>query len=127
MTDNKRTNCSSTLGRGSEIHPPLGRNGHALGREPHRQPRSMRSSSSRSVPCPPTKSPTTLSVARSNVSTSLRELQGWRIVRVAPVLGDRRQHFESMKDIWEMFRVIFDERKKREIDPTIRVLHECVE
>jgi DNA-binding transcriptional regulator GbsR (MarR family) len=68
----------------------------------------------------------TLSVARSNVSTSLRELQGWRIVRVAPILGDRRQHFESMKDIWEMFRVILDERKKREIDPTIRVLGECV-
>ena len=67
-----------------------------------------------------------LSVARSNVSTSLRELQGWRIVRVAPILGDRRQHFESMKDIWEMFRVILNERKKREIDPTIRVLGECV-
>jgi DNA-binding transcriptional regulator GbsR (MarR family) len=68
----------------------------------------------------------TLSVARSNVSTSLRELQGWRIVRVAPVLGDRRQHFESMKDLWEMFRVILEERKRREIDPTIAVLRECV-
>ena len=78
-------------------------------------------------PMPADEIATTLSVARSNVSTSLRELQGWRIVRVAPVLGDRRQHFESMKDIWEMFRVILDERKKREIDPTIRVLHECVE
>src|SRR3984885_14602823 len=69
----------------------------------------------------------TLSVARSNVSTSLRELLGWRIVRVAPVLGDRRQHFECMKDIWEMFHIILEERKKREIDPTIRVLHECVD
>jgi DNA-binding transcriptional regulator GbsR (MarR family) len=68
----------------------------------------------------------TLSVARSNVSTSLRELQGWRIVRVAPVFGDRRQHFESMKDLWEMFRVILEERKRREIDPTIAVLRECV-
>src|ERR1700690_2666781 len=48
----------------------------------------------------------TLAVARSNVSTSLRELQGWRIVRGVSVLGDRRQHFESMKDLWEMFRVI---------------------
>jgi DNA-binding transcriptional regulator GbsR (MarR family) len=67
-----------------------------------------------------------LSVARSNVSTSLRELQGWRIVRVAPVLGDRRQHFESMTDPWEMFRVILEERKRREIDPTIAVLRECV-
>src|SRR5271156_1215299 len=68
----------------------------------------------------------TLSVARSNVSTSLRELQGWRIVRGVSVFGDRRQHFESMKDLWEMFRVILDERKRREIDPTIRVLGECV-
>src|SRR5580704_4287870 len=67
-----------------------------------------------------------LSVARSNVSTSLRELQGWRIVRVAPVLGDRRQHFESIKDVWELFRVIVQERKKREVDPTIEVLGECV-
>jgi DNA-binding transcriptional regulator GbsR (MarR family) len=69
---------------------------------------------------------TTLSVARSNVSTSLRELQGWRIVRVAPVLGDRRQHFESVKDVWELFRIILQERKKREVDPTIQVVRECV-
>ncbi|HXW17712.1 MAG TPA: MarR family transcriptional regulator [Candidatus Acidoferrales bacterium] len=68
----------------------------------------------------------TLSVARSNVSTSLRELLGWRIVRVAPVLGDRRQHFESMKDPWEMFRVILEERKKREFDPTIQVIRACL-
>jgi len=69
---------------------------------------------------------TTLSVARSNVSTSLRELQGWRIVKVAPVLGDRRQHFESIKDVWELFRIIIQERKKREVDPTIEVVRECL-
>lgn len=69
----------------------------------------------------------TLSVARSNVSTSLRELQAWRIVRTVPLLGDRRQHFESMKDPWEMFRVILEERKRRELDPTIHVIQECVE
>lgn len=68
----------------------------------------------------------TLRVARSNVSTSLRELLGWRIVRVAPVLGDRRQHFESIKDVWELFRVVIQERKKRELDPTIQVVRECV-
>jgi DNA-binding transcriptional regulator GbsR (MarR family) len=68
----------------------------------------------------------TLHVARSNVSTSLRELQGWRIVRGVSVLGDRRQHFESMKDLWEMFRVIVEERKRREFDPTIEVVRECV-
>jgi DNA-binding transcriptional regulator GbsR (MarR family) len=42
------------------------------------------------------------------------------------VFGDRRQHFESMKDLWEMFRVILEERKKREFDPTIQVVRECV-
>jgi DNA-binding transcriptional regulator GbsR (MarR family) len=68
----------------------------------------------------------TLSVARSNVSTSLRELQGWGIVRLVHVLGDRRDHFESLKDVWETFRIIADERKRREIDPTLRVLQECV-
>ena len=68
----------------------------------------------------------TLSVARSNVSTSLRELQGWGIVRVVHVLGDRRDHFESLKDVWEIFRIVAEERKKREIDPTMRVLAECV-
>lgn len=69
---------------------------------------------------------TTLSVARSNVSTSLRELQGWGIVRVVHALGDRRDHFESLKDVWEIFRVVAEERKRREIDPTLRVLQECV-
>ena len=69
---------------------------------------------------------TTLSVARSNVSTSLRELQGWGIVRVVHVLGDRRDHFESLKDVWEIFRIVSEERKRREIDPTLRVLQECV-
>jgi DNA-binding transcriptional regulator GbsR (MarR family) len=69
----------------------------------------------------------TLAVARSNVSTSLRELQGWRIVRVVHVLGDRRDHFESIKDVWEIFRIVSEERKRREIDPTLRVLAECVQ
>ena len=68
----------------------------------------------------------TLGVARSNVSTSLRELQGWGIVRVAHVLGDRRDHFESRKDVWEMFQVILAERKRREVDPTLAMLRECV-
>src|SRR6266550_5693401 len=68
----------------------------------------------------------TLAVARSNVSNSLRELQGWGIVRVAHVLGDRRDHFESVKDVWEIFQIVAEERKRREIDPTLNVLHDCV-
>src|SRR5258705_11648729 len=69
----------------------------------------------------------TLAVARSNVSTSLKELQGWGIVKLVHVMGDKRDHFESMKDVWEMFRVVLDERKRREIDPTLRLLRECIE
>jgi DNA-binding transcriptional regulator GbsR (MarR family) len=68
----------------------------------------------------------TLNVARSNVSNSLKELQGWGIVKRVHVLGDSRDHFESMKDVWEMFRMVLDERKKREIDPTLRLLSECI-
>src|SRR3954462_7715473 len=68
----------------------------------------------------------TLAVARSNVSNSLRELQSWRIVHIVHLLGDRRDHFECMKDVWEMFRTIIDERKRRETDPTLQLLRECV-
>ena len=68
----------------------------------------------------------TLGVARSNISTSLRELQNWGIVRVVHVIGDRRDHFESLKDVFAMFRVIARERKRREIEPTLRVLRDCV-
>ncbi|MGC1617599.1 MAG: MarR family transcriptional regulator [Candidatus Acidiferrum sp.] len=78
------------------------------------------------VPVPADEISTTLAVARSNVSTCLRELQGWGIVRVVHVLGDRRDHFESLKDVWEIFRIVSEERKRREIDPTLRVLAECV-
>lgn len=67
-----------------------------------------------------------LEVARSNVSTSLRELQNWGIVKVIHVKGDRRDHFESIKDVFEMFRIIMSERKRREIDPTISILKNCV-
>jgi len=69
---------------------------------------------------------TTLSVARSNVSNSLRELQGWGIVRVVHVLGDRRDHFESLKDVWQMYEIIIAERKRREIDPTVEMLRSCL-
>jgi DNA-binding transcriptional regulator GbsR (MarR family) len=68
----------------------------------------------------------TLAVARSNVSTSLRELQAWGLVRVVHVLGDRRDYFEALKDVWEMFQLILDGRKRREVDPTLSVLRECV-
>ena len=66
----------------------------------------------------------TLGVARSNVSTSLKELQNWKLVRTAHVLGDRRDYFETSADVWELFRIIVRERKQREFDPTIAMLRE---
>ena len=68
----------------------------------------------------------TLQVARSNVSSSLKELDSWGILERSPVLGDRRDHFTTTTDVWTMFRVILDERKRREIDPTLELLRECV-
>ncbi len=68
----------------------------------------------------------TLFVARSNVSTSLKVLQTWNLVSVVHVLGDRRDHFKSMKDVWELSKVVLEERKQREIDPTLSVLRECL-
>ncbi|MYN10241.1 GbsR/MarR family transcriptional regulator [Pseudoduganella aquatica] len=67
----------------------------------------------------------TLNVARSNVSNSLKELQSWGLIRVSHVMGDRRDHFLALQDVWEIFRVIIEERKRREIDPTLTVLREC--
>jgi DNA-binding transcriptional regulator GbsR (MarR family) len=69
----------------------------------------------------------TLEVARSNVSNSLRELQGWGIVKLAHQLGDRRDHFESMEDVWGMFEIIVAERKRREVDPTLAMLRGCLD
>jgi len=70
---------------------------------------------------------TTLAVARSNVSTTLKELQNWGLTKNVHVLGDRRDHYETQKDVWALFQVILRERKRREIDPTVALLHEVVE
>lgn len=69
----------------------------------------------------------TLGVARSNVSTSLKELQGWNLVRVVHVRGDRRDHFETSTDVWELFKLIVAGRRQREIEPTVATLKECLE
>ncbi len=68
----------------------------------------------------------TLGVARSNVSTSLKELQAWNLVRVVHVRGDRRDHFETSTDVWELFKLIVAGRRQREIDPTMQALKDCL-
>ena len=68
----------------------------------------------------------TLLVARSNVSNSLKELQNWNLVRVVHMMGDRRDHFETSGDVWDLFRSVVRERKAREFDPTMVVLAELL-
>ena len=68
-----------------------------------------------------------LQVARSNVSTSLRELLNWKLVRVVHLMGDRRDFYETAQDPWELMRVIVRERKVREFDPTVAMLRESTE
>ena len=63
-----------------------------------------------------------LDLARSNVSTSLKELLNWRLIFRSQILGDRRNHFEAVKDNWEIVMRISEGRKKREIDPTLHML-----
>ena len=69
---------------------------------------------------------TTLNIARSNVSNSLKELQNWNLIRVVHLMGDRRDHFDTTTDVWTLFRTVVSERKQREFNPTITVLRECV-
>lgn len=69
----------------------------------------------------------TLNVARSNVSNSIRELQAWNLTKLVHVMGDRRDHFESSTDIWELSRTIVRERQERELMPTITMLRELLE
>jgi DNA-binding transcriptional regulator GbsR (MarR family) len=68
----------------------------------------------------------TLGVARSNVSTSLKELQSWGLVSIAHVMGDRRDHFAIKGDTWSMLTTIMEERKRRELEPTLSLLRRCV-
>ncbi|MDD5056789.1 MAG: MarR family transcriptional regulator [Sideroxydans sp.] len=68
----------------------------------------------------------TLDVARSNVSNSIKELQNWNLIQMVHVMGDRRDHFATSTDVWELFRTVVSERKEREFDPTIVVLRDCM-
>ena len=68
----------------------------------------------------------TLGIARSNVSNSLKELQGWGLINVVHIMGDRRDHFDTAKNVWTLARTIFAERKQREFDPTVEFLRDCL-
>lgn len=68
-----------------------------------------------------------LGIARSNVSNSLKELVGWKLIRRVPVSGDRREHFEAVTDVWDIATRVAQGRKEREIDPAIAVISDCVD
>lgn len=67
-----------------------------------------------------------LGIARSNVSNSLKELVGWKLIRRVPVAGDRREHFVAEVDVWEMAMLIARGRKEREIDPAMAAIEMCI-
>ena len=63
-----------------------------------------------------------LAFSRSNVSMGLKELQAWRLVKLLHHPGDRREYFEAPSDVWEIFRILAEERRRREIEPTLSML-----
>ena len=67
-----------------------------------------------------------LEFSRSNVSMGLKELQSWRLVRMKHVSGDRREYFEAPQDVWEIFRVLAEERRRREVEPTLSMLRNAL-
>lgn len=67
-----------------------------------------------------------LSVARSNVSTSLKELQNWNLVQIDSRMGDRRDYFRTSSDVWTLFLTVVEQRVEREILPTMAMLQRLV-
>ena len=67
-----------------------------------------------------------LAFSRSNVSMGLKELQSWNLVRLQHLPGDRREYFRAPDDVWAIFRTLAEERRKREIDPTLSMLREAL-
>jgi DNA-binding transcriptional regulator GbsR (MarR family) len=67
-----------------------------------------------------------LAFSRSNVSMGLKELEGWRIVRLQHLPNDRREYFSAPEDVWAIFKTLADERRKREIEPTLTMLRDAI-
>jgi DNA-binding transcriptional regulator GbsR (MarR family) len=67
-----------------------------------------------------------LGMSRSNVSMGLKELESWRLIRKRHMLGDRREYIEALSDIWQIVRTLAEERRKREVDPTLSLLRDVL-
>ena len=68
-----------------------------------------------------------LEISRGNAHTNVKELIAWGLVRNVVVRGERKDFFEAEKDVWEIARTVARERKRREIEPALGVLRECME
>jgi DNA-binding transcriptional regulator GbsR (MarR family) len=67
-----------------------------------------------------------LEFSRSNVSIGLKELQSWRLVKLRHNTGDRKEYFEAPQDVWEIFKSLAEERRRREVDPTLSMLRDAL-
>ena len=67
-----------------------------------------------------------LALSRSNVSMGLKELTSWNLVRLQHLPGDRREYFSAPEDVWAIFRTLAEERRKREVDPTLTMLRDAL-
>jgi len=67
-----------------------------------------------------------LGVSRSNVSMGLKELSSWRLVRLSHLPGDRRDYYSAPEDVWQIFKILAEERQRREIDPTLSMLRDAM-
>lgn len=68
-----------------------------------------------------------LEISRGNAHTNLKELVGWGLVRIVVKKGERKEFFEAEKDVWKVFTIVLRERKRREIDPALTLLQDCME
>jgi DNA-binding transcriptional regulator GbsR (MarR family) len=67
-----------------------------------------------------------LNFSRSNVSMGLKELESWRLTKLQHLPNDRREYFSAPEDVWAIFRTLAEERRKREIDPTLSMLRDAL-
>jgi DNA-binding transcriptional regulator GbsR (MarR family) len=68
-----------------------------------------------------------LEISRGNAHSNVKELIAWGLVRTVVIRGERKEYFEAEKDVWEIARTVARERKRREIEPALGVLRDCVE
>ncbi|MDB4572060.1 transcriptional regulator, partial [Akkermansiaceae bacterium] len=67
----------------------------------------------------------TLEISRGNAHTNLKDLVSWGLIRIVTKKGERKEFFEAEKDVWEIFRRVARERKRREIEPALETLRNC--